>query len=642
MGWFDDLKDLASDYGHTALDVVGMVPVIGNLADLGNAIWYASEGDEEMAALSLAAAIPGAGLAVGGGKLALGAGKAVKTAETATQAAKQTSKAAKKALPQAKKAAQTAATKAKQAGDAVDAAKKSLAAARKLPAGSGGRAAKILAAQRSLKSKKQLLKQASKASRKLANAQKKAAKTLQGAKASVTGAKAAQKEAADFAAKGGVSRFIGATTTPGMGRIIGGKTFGGKAFNVALGVAGFSPAKRKDEILLEWEGMTPEEQEEYTSKQDYLDEVEAEARVIKKANRQWARFSKARKDKFGNINNYIAHLKGESIEETPKEDPNQTGDSNKTAPPLLDADNETDESKKEEDQTKQPKKSREDRKRLRRRKKRIRNLDVELASKRDRTARREEKKAASAIDEKHDIADNMLDMMGNDPNIFRNNPIEKGKFWKRARAVGVTADQFNNFIKRKYPEAQRIFKEREFERESAEGRAWLNEKLDQPSLNQMGVPTPSARGRNIGRLKTGKVSPTEPEVRESVREFDEDGRKRQRSRDRGRRQIEGRRGRGRRDDLFERFNPPERYRRMRAETPTMKDAGLERERRGDSGLPRGAIGTDSYGNIIFPEGDIRNSQMVVRRMEGPQYLKPRLEEKQRPDNRRRGKRRSRR
>ena len=167
------------------------------------------------------------------------------------------------------------------------------------------------------------------------------------------------------------------------------------------------------------------------------------------------------------------------------------------------------------------------------------------------------------IDEKHALADEMLNSMGNEPDFFKNNPIEKGLYWKRARKLGVTADQFNNYINRNYKEGQRLYKQREYERESAEGRAWLNEKLDLPSLGQMGVPTPSARGRNIGRFKTGEVSPTKTEVRESVRESEEDERKKQRSRDKGVRKIEGRRDKKRGRGRDEERNPRRKLRSAR-------------------------------------------------------------------------------
>jgi hypothetical protein len=47
-----------SQIGHTALDVVGMVPVVGTVANLANAGWYAAEGDWTDAAWSAVAAVP--------------------------------------------------------------------------------------------------------------------------------------------------------------------------------------------------------------------------------------------------------------------------------------------------------------------------------------------------------------------------------------------------------------------------------------------------------------------------------------------------------------------------------------------------------------------------------------------------------
>ncbi|WMX44034.1 SpvB/TcaC N-terminal domain-containing protein [Streptomyces roseicoloratus] len=77
--------------GHTTLDVVGMVPVVGEAADLTNAGWYAAEGDYVNAGLSAAAAIPGAGYAANAAKYgnrALDATQAAKNATNATDAAK--------------------------------------------------------------------------------------------------------------------------------------------------------------------------------------------------------------------------------------------------------------------------------------------------------------------------------------------------------------------------------------------------------------------------------------------------------------------------------------------------------------------------------------------------------------------------
>jgi hypothetical protein len=58
-----------SEIGHTALNVAGMIPVIGAPADAINAGWYAAQGDWGNAALSAATAIPGLGDVVGGARL---------------------------------------------------------------------------------------------------------------------------------------------------------------------------------------------------------------------------------------------------------------------------------------------------------------------------------------------------------------------------------------------------------------------------------------------------------------------------------------------------------------------------------------------------------------------------------------------
>jgi hypothetical protein len=50
-----------SDIGHAVLDVAGLVPVVGEVADVANGIWYAAEGNYVDAALSFASAIPLAG-----------------------------------------------------------------------------------------------------------------------------------------------------------------------------------------------------------------------------------------------------------------------------------------------------------------------------------------------------------------------------------------------------------------------------------------------------------------------------------------------------------------------------------------------------------------------------------------------------
>ncbi|PSN13170.1 hypothetical protein C7293_17100 [filamentous cyanobacterium CCT1] len=59
----------ASDIGHTVLDIAGFIPVVGAIADLANAAWYAAEGDYFNAGLSAVSAIPGIGDAAAAAKL---------------------------------------------------------------------------------------------------------------------------------------------------------------------------------------------------------------------------------------------------------------------------------------------------------------------------------------------------------------------------------------------------------------------------------------------------------------------------------------------------------------------------------------------------------------------------------------------
>lgn len=57
-----------STFGHFILDVVGLVPVVGEIADGLNAVWYAAEGDVLNASLSAAGAVPFVGWVAIGGK----------------------------------------------------------------------------------------------------------------------------------------------------------------------------------------------------------------------------------------------------------------------------------------------------------------------------------------------------------------------------------------------------------------------------------------------------------------------------------------------------------------------------------------------------------------------------------------------
>lgn len=87
---------------HTGLDIIGMIPVVGEIADGANAVIYAAEGDYTNAALSAAAMLP-----VGG--------QAATAAKLANRAVKAGKKVAQKAAPKAARAGAKAAAK-KQGG----------------------------------------------------------------------------------------------------------------------------------------------------------------------------------------------------------------------------------------------------------------------------------------------------------------------------------------------------------------------------------------------------------------------------------------------------------------------------------------------------------------------------------------------
>lgn len=70
-----DEKPWYAKWGHTILDVLGLIPIIGDPADAVSAAWYSAEGDWVDAGLSAASLIPFAGDALGAGKLIGRAGR---------------------------------------------------------------------------------------------------------------------------------------------------------------------------------------------------------------------------------------------------------------------------------------------------------------------------------------------------------------------------------------------------------------------------------------------------------------------------------------------------------------------------------------------------------------------------------------
>ena len=107
----------AMDMVHMGLDVAGMAPVVGVVADLANAALYGAKGQKGMAALSLGAAIPGVGQAATAGKYLSkipGLSKAAKALSPTARASAKATKAAEKAK-DLSKSADTAYTMSKTA-----------------------------------------------------------------------------------------------------------------------------------------------------------------------------------------------------------------------------------------------------------------------------------------------------------------------------------------------------------------------------------------------------------------------------------------------------------------------------------------------------------------------------------------------
>ncbi|MEU1893675.1 DNRLRE domain-containing protein [Streptomyces pristinaespiralis] len=82
-----------SDIGHAALDVVGLIPVVGEVADVANGIWYAAEGNYVDAALSMSSAIPLVGYGASAVKAGRYAKKGMDALDSANDARKTTDRA---------------------------------------------------------------------------------------------------------------------------------------------------------------------------------------------------------------------------------------------------------------------------------------------------------------------------------------------------------------------------------------------------------------------------------------------------------------------------------------------------------------------------------------------------------------------
>lgn len=77
-----------SNVGHAALDIVGLVPVVGEAADVVNGVWYLAEKDYVNAGLSFASAIPVAGYGATAVKGAKYADEAIEAADAVSDGVK--------------------------------------------------------------------------------------------------------------------------------------------------------------------------------------------------------------------------------------------------------------------------------------------------------------------------------------------------------------------------------------------------------------------------------------------------------------------------------------------------------------------------------------------------------------------------
>jgi hypothetical protein len=82
---YDDKKTSGTEGVHTTLAAAGLVPGIGNVADILDAALYGLEGDKLGAGLSLLSAIPGLGLVTGSLKIGKQGTKAAKMAKIQKQ-----------------------------------------------------------------------------------------------------------------------------------------------------------------------------------------------------------------------------------------------------------------------------------------------------------------------------------------------------------------------------------------------------------------------------------------------------------------------------------------------------------------------------------------------------------------------------
>ena len=388
MGFLKQAFDWVSENGHTALDVAGTFPAIGNLADAANALWYAAEGEFDKAGTSAIAMIPGLGQGVTATKLAKAGKVPFKLSNKPTKAVQETAD-------QLKKARQTSASQYKGAKESVEQAQKKVGVEQQRTPGLGSpsKSQRVEDASSELASKKDVLK-----------------KTREQGRASVKTAQGKAKKAQELS---------DARVNP-LG--IGGKGFKGKVANVGLG--GLSMANPTNKELEEAEQQLKDKGED---KPKDKNKKKVESLLGK---------GKGKGEGEGEASTGKTEQQPEPTEQTP-------------TPPVE---------------------------------------DKEAAAK---------KREDDILNQKYDIAAQMDDLMTQDPDYFRKNRGAAQQLFGKARKLGVTAEQFNNYVRNNRAAAQ----ERRRDIDRAEAKQFLEEKLDQPVYeSSRGMPTSAQRGRNLARF----------------------------------------------------------------------------------------------------------------------------------------------
>lgn len=431
MGWIQNIVEGISEKGlgktlkkegHLILDIAGMTPLIGNLADLANAAWYKYEGDNFNAGLSLTAAIPGIGQVAGGTKIA---------AKTAANVAKTA------------KGVEGATTAAKKSLEGVKTAKSSLKEAQKQASQGAlkGDWSQVVSKGQELKSKGDLLKQA-RASQQTARkagkvAQEEAAKL--GTKRGLAGA--AVKEYLDEPLKQTGRAFKEAYGQKGLRKIVGGdKGFGrGRFSNIALGGLSISerasdekePTTQKDPTKPE--GTKPEGTKPETDP------------LLGKDGNQAGATSKPKAFPIAELGGRLADNITEGID-----------------------------------------------------------AGIEAGKSSVEKAKKEQQ---DNYTKRAVITAEMDDLMTQDPDYFRKNRGAANVMFQKARELGVTADQFNSYVRNNKTAAEA--RRRDIDR--AEAKQFLTDKLNQSVLEPLGSLTSRQQGENtrayLEALGISKVTP---------------------------------------------------------------------------------------------------------------------------------------